>query len=59
MDEFDFEELNNRLKEISATLHQILDEQLRSNIAMENIGPEQVSPTNIFRKLSQWETSQA
>ena len=40
MDEFDFEELKNRLNEISATLHQILDEQRGSNIAMENIGDE-------------------
>lgn len=38
MDEFDFEELKSRLNEISATLLQILDEQRRSNIAIENIG---------------------
>lgn len=35
MNEFDFEELNNRLNEISATLHQILDEQRRLNIAIK------------------------
>ena len=40
MNEFDFVELKNRLNEISATLYQILDEQRRSNIAMENIGDE-------------------
>ena len=42
MDEFDFEELKNRLNEISATLHQILDEQRRSNIAMEDVYKRQL-----------------
>lgn len=40
IDKFDFEELKSRLNEISASLHQILDEQRRSNVAMENIGDE-------------------
>lgn len=40
MDEFDFEELKSRLNEISATLLQILDEQRRSNIVIENIGDD-------------------
>ena len=40
MDEYEFEELGSKLNENSDTLLQILDEQLRSNIAIENIGDE-------------------
>ena len=43
MDEFDFygfEDLKSKLNEISDTLLQILDEQRKSNIAIENIGDE-------------------
>lgn len=38
MDEFDFEELKNRLNEISTTLYQILDEQRGTNVAIKDIG---------------------
>lgn len=40
MGEFNPVELKSKLDEISATLLQILDEQRKSNIAMENIGDE-------------------
>lgn len=54
MDEFDFEELKSKLNEISATLLQILDEQRRSNIAIENIGDEiSFSNERICRDLSE------
>ena len=54
MDEFDFEELKSKLSEISATLLLILDEQRRSNIAIENIGDD-ISFSNecICRDLSE------
>ena len=54
MDEFDFEELKSKLSEISATLLLILDEQRRSNIAIENIGDEiSFSNERICRDLSE------
>lgn len=54
MDEFDFEELKSKLSEISATLLLILDEQRRSNIAIENIGDEiSFSNERIYRDLSE------
>jgi len=40
MDEFDFEEIKSKLNEISDALFQILEEQRRTNIAIENIGDD-------------------